>query len=171
MSYPADVFFDIETLVNVAQPESILLLGDASFGFLDRYIEQKSLLNQGCVLRHISSSEIGNALQLEQRFDVAIAIDLFEHLTKQQGSQILARMRDVLCPQYCICLPIDSGDTEERWQLTELFGFALSKVADYQQGDIEYGLFNYNISNYKKTPEWLNSDNWANPQMWGKYWW
>lgn len=171
MTYPADVFFDIETLINVAQPESILLIGDASFSFLDRYIEQKSLLNQGCVLRHIPCSEIESALQLEQRFDVVIAIDLFEHLTKQQGSQILARMRDILSPQYCICLPINFGSPDEQWQLTELFGFALSRVADYQLDDIEYGLFKYNISDYKKTPDWLNSNNWANPQMWGKYWW
>jgi len=171
MSYPADVFFDIETLINVAQPESILLIGDVSFNFLDAYIEQKSLLNQGCVLRHISCSEISSVHDLEQRFDVVIAINLFEHLTKPQGEHILARMRDVLCPQYCICLPLNFGQPEAQWQLTDLFGFALNKVSSYQQNDIEYGLFKYNISDYKKTPDWLNSDNWANPQMWGKYWW
>jgi len=60
----------------------------------------------------------------------------------------------------------------EGWHLTDLFSFALSKVASYLQEDqTEIGLFKYNINDYKKTPDWLNADNWANPQMWGKYWW
>ncbi len=28
--------------------------------------------------------------------------------------------------------------------------------------------YKYNISNYKSVPDWLNSDNWANPQLWEK---
>jgi len=52
-----------------------------------------------------------------------------------------------------------------------LFSFALKKVAIYEHNDKKFGLFKYNISDYKTTPDWLNADNWANPEMWGKYWW
>jgi hypothetical protein len=57
------------------------------------------------------------------------------------------------------------------WLLNDLFSFALKKVASYPCNGIEYGLFTYHIDDYKKTPDWLNADNWANPEMWGKYRW
>ena len=175
MTYPNDVFFDIETLVNVSQAQRILLLGNCRPGFLDNYIQQKALLNQNCELTHINSADIESLWKLNQRFDVAIVIDLFEHIEKNKGMQVLSRLRDVLSPQYCICLPLSRTANGDSWHLTDLFSFALSRVSNYQievDGKTkELGLFKYNINDYKKTPDWLNADNWANPQMWGKYWW
>jgi len=171
MTYPAEAFFDIETLINVAQAEQILVLGDCDANFLDRYIQQKSVLGHECNVMHLSSDKIQQLWNQQQRFDAAIVVGLFEHIDKPKGMQVLSRLRDVLSPQYCICLPISQQSTSTQWHLTDLFSFALSKVASYTQDGIEYGLFKYNISDYKKTPDWLNSDNWANPQMWGKYRW
>lgn len=171
MRYPADVFFDIETLLNVAQPQRILLLSDSSADFLDNYIEQKRVLNQECAVTHLKSAQIKTVFKLEQRFDVAIALNWFEHLDKPTGQQSLSRLRDILSSQYCICLPMTKSQNEKGWHLTDLFSFALSKVANYSVKNQQYGLFKYNIHDYKKTPDWLNSDNWANPNMWGKYWW
>ena len=171
MTYPTDVLFDIETLINVAQAEKILFLGNHEPTFLDNYREQKLMLNQDCTIVHLRSSEIDHLWLQEQRFDVAIALDLFEHIEKTKGMQVLSRLRDVLCSQYCVCLPLSTKASSTRWQLTELFSFALSKVSSYQNSETTYGLFKYNINDYKKTPDWLNSDNWANPHMWGKYRW
>ena len=171
MTYPSDTLFDIETLVNVAQAEKILLLGNISTDFLDNYCQQKAILGQPCEIRQLTSSEIETLWEIQQRFDVAIAVDLFEHIDKPKGMQVLARLRDVLSAQYCLCMPIATSNTSQSWQLTDLFSFALSKVASYKIEATEYGLFKYNIRDYKKTPDWLNADNWANPQMWGKYWW
>tara|TARA_B100000530_G_C15906141_1_gene467418 strand:- start:239 stop:688 length:450 start_codon:yes stop_codon:yes gene_type:complete len=36
------------------------------------------------------------------------------------------------------------------------------------QNNLFYLVYVYNISNYKKTPDWLNSENWANPELWEK---
>lgn len=175
--YPRDIFFDIETLINVAQPSSILLIGNQNSTFLDDYIEQKALLNQDCKVTRIDVSQLP-LLNKTDRHDVGIAIDVFEHIDKQSGVQLLSRLRDLLCHQYCICLPIkDSHSPKNKtdWQLTEMFGFALERVALYDNAEQDIknqiALFKYNISDYKKTPDWLNSNNWANPEMWGKYWW
>jgi len=170
-NYPAEVFFDIETLLNVAQPQRILLLSDSNADFLNNYIEQKRVLNQECTVTQLKSSQIMSVLKLEQRFDVAIALDWFEHLDKSSGQQTLSRLRDIMSSQYCICLPMTKSQDENGWHLTDLFSFALSKVANYSANKQYFGLFKYNIHDYKKTPDWLNSDNWANPNMWGKYWW
>ncbi len=176
-TYPQDVFFDIETLINVAQPSSILLISDQSSDFLTPYMEQKKLLKQTCALKHIRTDNIDKITKVA-RHDVAIVLDAFEHLTKQSGFQLLSRLRDLLAHQYCIALPIDSQinpQNQSTWQLTDLFSFALERVAIYGACDEinqqQIGLFKYNINDYKKTPDWLNSDNWANPKMWEKYRW
>lgn len=171
MTYPSDIFFDIETLINVAQPQRILLLGDCDGSFLDDYIEQRAILNQHCSVTQLLPEQLDEFKALKQTFDVAIAINWFEHFDKRTGEQVLAKLRDVLSSQYCICLPMQAEVGDNGWHLTDLFSFALSKVASYQVNDLEYGLFKYNINDYKKTPDWLNADNWSNPKMWGKYWW
>ena len=172
MDYPKDLFFDIETLINVAQPTRILLIGDCDADFLSSYKEQKQLIQQSCEIDTITSEDINQLWQTQKAYDVAIAVNLFEHLEKAKGMQVLSRLRDVLSPQYCIALPTSKTTSNTDWHLTDLFSFALSKVTEYSQTDgTNIGLFKYNISDYKKTPDWLNADNWANPQMWGKYWW
>ena len=171
MIYPADAFFDIETLVNVAQAERIFVVGDCPSSFLDNYVEQKAVISQPSQVVHLAGSDLDQFWIEQQRYDVAIVVNLFEHLDKAKGMQVLSRLRDVLSSQYCVCLPVNKTGNASEWQLTDLFSFALSRVASYHQDGIEYGLFKYNIADYKKTPDWLNSDNWANPQMWGKYWW
>lgn len=157
--------------MNVAQPRSILLVGGQPTGFLDDYLHQKAVLGQECSISYIDLDNIDSLENLNKRFDAGIAIDLFEHIDKQQGAQILSRLRDVLTAQYCICLPLDAANNSSAWHLTDLFSFALRRVASYHLEGTEYSLFKYSIDNYKKTPDWLNSDNWANPEMWGKYWW
>lgn len=181
-AYPQDVYFDIETLINVAQPSSILLIGAQTTAFLDSYIEQKQILNQACSITHIHNDEISTLSNIE-RHDVAIAIDVFEHVDKPTGYQLLSRLRDLLALQYCVALPFNQPrqkstgklDTQHEWLLTDLFGFALQRVAVYENTSADdrqpIGLFKYNIKDYKKTPDWLNSDNWANPEMWEKYRW
>ena len=175
MDYPDDIFFDIETLINVAQPQRILLLGDCDDAFLQNYIKQRAVLKQPCSITLLTPEQLDDFNALQQTFDAAIAVNWFEHFDKRIGQQVLARLRDVLSSQYCVCLPLQpsSQNTSENnhWQLNELFSFALSKVSSYPVNGLEYGLFKYKIDDYKKTPEWLNSDNWANPKMWGKYWW
>ena len=172
MDYPKDLFFDIETLINTAQPSRILLIGDCDADFLSSYQEQKQLIQQSCEINTIASSDIEQLWRTQDAFDVAIVINLFEHIEKAKGMQVLSRLRDVLSPQYCIALPTSQTPNKTKWHLNDLFSFALSKVAGYTDANQnEIGLFKYNINDYKKTPDWLNSDNWANPQMWGKYWW
>ena len=172
MEYPKDLFFDIETLINTAQPSRILLIGDCDAGFLTTYQQQKKLIQQDCEINSISSTDIDQLWQINDAYDVAIVVNLFEHLEKSKGMQVLSRLRDVLSPQYCIALPVSKSRNDAEWHLTDLFSFALSKVSSYQQdNESTISLFKYNINDYKKTPDWLNADNWANPQMWGKYWW
>ena len=45
-------------------------------------------------------------------------------------------------------------------------GFMMfSKIS---KDNIFYFIYVYNIGSYKKTPDWLNNENWANPELWEK---
>ena len=46
------------------------------------------------------------------------------------------------------------------------FGFKLLFTDKFQK--IFYDIYEYNIIDYKNKPEWLNSDYWANPELWEK---
>ena len=171
MNIPAELLFDIETLINTAQPQSILLLGDLDSEFLTDYLHQKEILNQSCELTVIPSSEIDSLSELNRRFDVGIAVDIFEKIDKTAGQQLLAKLRDLLTAQYLVALELNNSDSSAHWALTDLFSFALKKVSSYNTQQQTVSLFKYNIEDYKNTPDWLNADNWANPHLWGKYWW
>lgn len=171
MNPPNELLFDIETLINSAQPTRILLLGNVDPSFLDNYLEQKNLLNQTCNVTHIDVDHLDSLWALNERFDVGLALNLFEHIEQKIGYQVLSRLRDVLTPQYCVALALSHQNPASQWKLADLFSFALSKVSDYNNSQTKLSLFKYNIDDYKKTPDWLNADNWANPSLWGKYWW
>jgi len=171
MTPPTDLLFDIETLINAAQPRRILVVGNVDAAFLNDYLEQKALLNQECHVSTIHVDDLSELWSLNERFDVGLVLNLFEHIEPALGNQVLSRLRDVLTSQYCIALPLSHQHQNSSWQLTDLFSFALSKVNAYDASEPRLTLFKYNISDYKKTPDWLNADNWANPQLWGKYWW
>ncbi len=168
---PNELLFDLETLINSAQPRRILLIGNIDPIFLDDYLAQKRLLSQECSVTHISTNQLDEFWSLNERFDVGLVLNLFEHIPHETGNRVLSKLRDVLTPQYCIALPLHDQQPTSSWALTDLFSFALSKVASYDNATPPLSLFKYNIEDYKKTPDWLNADNWANPQLWGKYWW
>lgn len=164
--YPSDAWFDIATLVNVAQPQSILTVGDFETAFLADYCAQKKLIGQ--VVKHTHYAENPEPLfELQARFDLAIVANLIEHQDKNFARRIVSRLRDVSSKQFCVCLPL----LEEGWQLHDMLALGLQRVAEYDADQQRFGLFKYNLSEYKKTPDWLNADNWANPEMWGKYSW
>ena len=41
-------------------------------------------------------------------------------------------------------------------------------IFKFKENNLFYCFYVYNISNYKKTPDWLNNENWANPELWEK---
>ena len=49
-----------------------------------------------------------------------------------------------------------------------LISLGFKFLLDIKINDDFYFFYKYNISNYKSVPDWLNSDNWANPQLWEK---
>lgn len=166
--YPQELWFDLETLINEAQPRSIALIGEVASevdgGLLNNYVQQSAVLG---IEVNIFKLNQQNAQGLKQAVDLVIIANTLETLSKSEATQLLCRFRDVWSRHLCLCINFDAAD----WSQNELFGLGLKRVALYENGKQQFGLFKYNLQSYKQTPDWLNADNWANPNMWEKYRW
>lgn len=165
--------FDIETLINECQPESILTIGEKAKTYIADYIEQRKALNQQCAVTPISGKDALTHPQGTQRYDVGIVVDTLEYMDKEQSGQLIARLRDLHTDRFVMVIRI--GDQWEHikstWQTVDLLSFGMKLVNHYNIDNKPVHIYKYDISTYKKTPEWLNASNWANPQLWDKFRW
>ena len=49
-----------------------------------------------------------------------------------------------------------------------LMSLGFKMIFKLNENNLFYFFYAYNISSYKNMPDWLNSDNWANPELWEK---
>ncbi len=89
-----------------------------------------------------------------------------KHLQKE--IKFIAEQR-LYCPDNFFvirCLENDNKVNDPCYKSLISLGFKF--MNDCKSNSVFYFFYKYNISNYKTIPEWLNSDNWANPQLWEK---
>lgn len=165
--YPKEIWFDVETLLSVAQPASVTLIGHFPTQFLQDYLAQRSLLGNPCAIQELPTQDAQAELTAVAHADLAIVAGCVEHMEKSAATQLLSKIRDIASRQFCLCISL----TDSAWTRNELFALGLKQVATYTANEQLFALYKFNLADYKKTPDWLNSDNWANPEMWGKYWW
>ena len=174
MHTPQDqIAFDIETLINECQPSSILTIGEQTQSFVTDYVAQKQSLNRKCTVTSISFQDALANLQETMRYDVGVVADTLEFLDKDQSGQLIARLRDLHTARFVLVVRI--GDQWQHiksvWQTVDLLGYGMKLVNRYNVDGKPIHIYKYDIATYKKTPEWLNSKNWANPQHWDRFRW
>lgn len=102
-----------------------------------------------------------------QRYDMAIVADCLEHLPKRDGLQLLGGIRNLNASRIAVLVDLNACD----WQATDFYALALQVGARFERDERTLTLFTYDLLDYKQVPSWLNAKFWANPQMFGKYWW
>jgi hypothetical protein len=168
---PSELIFDIETLVSAVQPVSLLIVGPAPKNFLQEYCAQRRLLGDEISIEHVEDGERALKEAHQQHVDMGIVLGAIDSMSKQNAGQLIGNLRDVQCGQFCLTVTLNDKDKKDPWSLIDMLGFGLRRVAEYEVDGNKLGLFKYRLKDYKRTPDWLNADNWANPEMWGKYWW
>lgn len=109
--------------------------------------------------QYFKPSEFLN-LPFTQRYDFGF-VDLnreFSHLTSQQKSQILVKLRDLFVKSILV------WSTSDDQKMLRSLGFT-------QLNDQQKSLWQFNILTYKHVPDWFNSKFWANPENWDKFRW
>ena len=165
--YPVDILSDTATLLETICPEQILLVGSAIQQIASPYQKQCKVINKTCDITHIDSSTPLTDPAFIQRYDLAIASEIIESDNKQHAEHILGRLRDLCAPRIIVLAKLKGS----LWEENELFGYGFNKYT--QQKFIEYDvdIYQHNIDSYKRTPDWFNPKNWANPELWNKFWW
>jgi DNA-binding transcriptional LysR family regulator len=102
-----------------------------------------------------------------RRYDLALIADCLEHLPKQDGLQLLGGIRNLNASRIAVLVDLQACD----WQATDFYALALQVSTRFERNEQTLTLFTYDLLEYKQVPDWLNAKFWANPQMFGKYWW
>ncbi len=165
--------FDIGTLLADSRPDSIVSIGPGAGELVADYLEQRAFLNQPCRLVTLEPGEALAKLPGLGRFDLGIVVDTLERMDKVQGSHLIATLRDVHTARFCVVVTIGAARSaaESQWTAAELLGLGMVLVNAYEQDSVLRHMYKYDIATYKATPEWLNPNDWANPELWDKYRW
>ena len=96
----------------------------------------------------------------------AVGLVVTAWVTAQHCDGVIARLRDLLTDELYV---VHTGaHAQQTRQMGEL-GLRCQRVLE-QDGTC-WGLHHYSLRTYKKTPRWLNSRYWANPQRWNQTRW
>lgn len=144
---------DIKHAIEQLRPAQLLLIGNYEREALLRHANQC-----GSEVTYMTMSTAA-ALSLDRRFDLAIVAEVEPHFGITMA--LLASLRDVHARRLLIL--ISKGNAID----LKALGFSL--LAEYP--DHSRGLYGFELKNYKSTPDWLNAQYWANPEMWDKKRW
>ncbi|KTT59735.1 hypothetical protein SB8_03540 [Pseudomonas oryzihabitans] len=108
-----------------------------------------------------------DASLLSERYDLVILADCLEHLPLRQGRELLGGLRNFNTSRLAVLVDLAASE----WQATDFYALALQASERFARDGQVVTLFSYDLHDYKQVPDWLNAKFWANPEMFGKYWW
>ena len=152
----------IAALLDQHAPERILAIGRSELPVLAAFCQAHPQSS----VDHATDTPLPTELA-NRRYDLAIVADCLEHLPKQQGMQLLGGIRNLNANRLAVLVELAACD----WQATEFYSLGLQLHAHFHKDGRTLSLFTYDLLVYKHVPDWLNARFWANPQMFGKYWW
>ncbi|RRV68959.1 hypothetical protein EGI99_12080 [Stutzerimonas stutzeri] len=143
-------------------PTRVLLVGRSDQPALTAYTE----CYPECQLDRADPAPLPEDLA-SQRYDLAIFVDCLEHLSKRNGLELLGSIRNLNTSRMAVLVDLDACE----WLTTDFYALALQVSERFQRDGQTLTLFTYDLLQYKQVPDWLNARFWANPEMFGKYWW
>ena len=104
-----------------------------------------------------------------QSVELVCLVDAFQGLPISAREHLLARLRDSLVSRI---LHFEYGTTDvDGWSLVNSLALGFRRVDAGAFKHRSWQLFEFDINTYKRTPRWLNADNWCNPQHWNRFRW
>lgn len=158
---------DIARLVQLAQPKSLLVVGDGKPMF-----EQYLQLHPKCkMIYHTDGREL-DGLKISKMFDLAFVSGVLEHLESAAAGFLISRLRDMLARRIILVVPIGGKQGfVSHWTQNDMIAYGMTRIGKYGDDENLIGVFTFDLHDYKPTPDWLNSQYWANPELFGKHWW
>lgn len=150
----------IERALQAVRPRSLLAVGTAAADVLAPFSHRTD-----CRYLALPAADMG-LLADQSRFDLALVSTSAN--VKAPLLHLLAALRDRYAQYLYVALetPAQASLTH-----TELLALGMHHVADYGDTAITHALYAFNIADYKSTPDWLNSQHWAHPELFDKFRW
>ena len=108
-----------------------------------------------------------------ERFAVAVVLGALEHMPRPRAELLLGRLRDLHARRVLVAVPADPGNagSDGHWTLEQMLAHGFEGLGECSHEGRRLALYRFDIHHYKRTPDWLNARNWANPELWGRYRW
>lgn len=167
--YPEAEQPSLKSLVQQFRPRRILNIGPAGQDVFGEYLQQHPDAQYDTI------PDAGALADLEQagQYDLCLVSHVLENLPKADAEHLLASLRDVHCEKLIAIVPVgkDWPDLVSHWQPNEMLGLGFTRVGEFDSRGLPVHMYAFDIEHYKTTPDWLNSRYWANPELFGKFWW
>lgn len=144
------------------RPASILNIGPLGETLFRDYLDA----HPGTGYLSLQPREAIARLSALPRFAQAFVAQAFETLSRPDAARLLARLRDVNAEHVLLAVGPSGGDA--RWEANDLIALGLSRLEEHRGG---VALYEFDIARYKLTPDWLNSEHWAHPELFDKFRW
>lgn len=151
----------LAALLDHYAPARLLHVGRSEQPALEAFMQ-----SHACQLERSTEAPLPAAISA-QRYDLALVADCLEHLPKRTGLELLGGIRNLNASRLAVLVDLDAVG----WQATDLYALALQATERFQRDGQTLTLFTYDLLDYKQVPDWLNAKFWANPHLYGKYWW
>ena len=155
---------EIERVLHARQPRSLLVMGAPTpTPFADYVGTHKDCR---CVVMPLTT-DLGT-LKDPNRFDLAFVAPDIADLPKTKATQLLAALRDRYAQHLIVAVAAEAS--RAGLTSTDFLALGMRQVGD-DTGRRAYALYEFDIVDYKNTPDWLNSQYWAHPELFDKFRW
>lgn len=160
---------EIQQRLAQAPPASILSIGPHGPTFFADYLAA----HPDCRFTQLAADKALTQLPEIGRVDFALVAETLERLSKTDAGALLARLRDLHAGRFVAVVPLGDAwpNNASRWTRDELMAYGLQRIAEYPEAHGALVLFFFDITQYKQTPDWLNSQYWAHPERFDKFRW
>lgn len=157
---------DIAERVEVSRPATLLLIGPGAADLVSVYRNA----HPECEVEILSAEQVGRLSGLG-RYDLAFVVRTLEQLPADVAGRVLGSLRDVHAKSLLVLVDLGHSDEGTRWRHADLLSYGLQRIREYFEEGQRLALYRFDLYDYKTTPDWLNSESWAHPELWGKHRW
>ncbi|MFC3609528.1 DUF6231 family protein [Stutzerimonas tarimensis] len=151
----------LAALLEHYSPARLLHVGASEQPALEAFVQ-----SHPCELDRSTSAPLPADI-CQRRYELALVADCLEHLPRRTGLELLGGIRNLNANRLAVLVDLDAVG----WQITDLYALALQASERFERDGQTLTLFTYDLLDYKQVPDWLNAKFWANPHLYGKYWW
>jgi len=164
-----DIDNALANLLDTHQPLSVLVIGTEIPAAITAYRAD----HPECRLCHVTPPDLPQGLDTPGHSDFGIIINTLEHMDKAHAGRLIARLRDLQTSRFYTVIPMGDQWREQKtvWEPSDLIAYGMGLAGQYTDDGKPVHVYKFDINDYKATPDWLNPDHWANPELWDKYRW